>query len=316
MPREAALPERPEALDHLGAGQAPVHGHAVVVAVVLVERALDGPPRLGRRAATPLQGLDRGVHELVVGHHAGDEAPVDGLGSRHRAAGHQHVAGAGRADLAGQHLGVVGVGDAAQQLGRPEDSPVAGDGHVGEHGDHQATALGDAVDRAHDRLGRAAHGVERRVVHRQQAGQVHPAVVVGTAEVASGHEHVADAGHEQAVQVGLGVDAVDGVADAEVHGRRQGVAHLGPVDDEVGQRAVPLEPQVGSPHPVAFGRARCSRPVGHAASGPATCRHGPAPVRPFRHGPSRHRTLQTRTLRTRTLRTRTLHSIERSFTVA
>ena len=50
-----------------------------------------------------------------------------------------------------------------------------------------------------------------------------------TAELTARDEHVVDASEEQAREVGLAVHVVDGVADAEVHGRGERVARLGPV---------------------------------------------------------------------------------------
>ena len=178
----------------------------------------------------------------------------------------------------GQDLGVVRVGDAPEQLGRPERRPVAGHRHVAQHGDHQPAALADAVDGADDRLGGLAEGVERRVVHEQQPGEVGPAVVVVAAEVAAGDEHVAGAGDEQPGQVVVEVDVVGRVPHPEVHRRGHGVAGLGAVDDAPGQRPVAFEAQVGRAQPVALGwpwaRARravavagCSNHVGPSLSG-------------------------------------------------
>ena len=49
--------------------------------------------------------------------------------------------------IAGQHLAVVGVGDAAVELGHPERGAVADDRHVAAHRDLQAAALAQPVDR-------------------------------------------------------------------------------------------------------------------------------------------------------------------------
>ena len=191
----------------------------------------------------------------------------------HETAREQQVACAGGADLAGQDVAVVGVGDAPEQLGCAKRRPLAGDRHVAQHGDHQPAALADAVDGAHDRLARLAHGVEGHQVHPEHSGQaVAPRVGTGAAHVATRDEDVVGAGNEQAGQVRVGVDVVGGVAHAEVHGRGHGVAGLGPVDDAAGQRPVALETQVRSPEPVALGGTT----VGHAA--PITSAPNPAMV--------------------------------------
>ena len=110
--------------------------------------------------------------------------------------------GAGGPDLAREDLPVVGVGVPAQQLGRAERRALARDRDVTQHRDHHPAALADAVDRAHDRLARAAHGVERREIHAEPPRDVAPRVGAGAAEVAAGDEDVVDAGDEQAGQLG------------------------------------------------------------------------------------------------------------------
>lgn len=58
----------------------------------------------------------------------------------------------------------------------------------------------------------------------------------------------------------VGVDEIDGVTDAEVHGGGERVAALGAVDDHVGENAVALEPQVRRAQPVTLGRPGLGRP--------------------------------------------------------
>ncbi len=101
--------------------------------------------------------------------------------------------------------------------------------------------------------------------HDVHAEQVEHAPVVGAApaELAAGDEHVAGAGDEQAGQVGIAVHVVDGVADAEVHRRRERVARLGSVDDDVGEHPVALEAEELATEPVALGRARGVTHDGH-----------------------------------------------------
>ena len=156
----------------------------------------------------------------------------------------------------------MGVGDAAEQLGGPERCALGRHCHVAEHGDHHPAALADPVHRAHDRLRRSADGVERHHVHAEQV-QHAPVVWAATAELTAGDEHVSGSGDEQTGQVRLAVHVVDGVADAEVHGRREGVARLGPVDREVGEHTVALEAQELRPEPVALGRAGGISHLGH-----------------------------------------------------
>ena len=133
---------------HLVAAEAGVHGHAVVVAVVLVQRPLDRGPGLGGGAAALLQ---RGSWPRPAGRRAATTRATSPQSSAVAASTCRPVRSMSRAragtDLAGQDLGVVGVGDAPQQLGRPERRPLAGHRHVGQHGDHQPAALADAVDR-------------------------------------------------------------------------------------------------------------------------------------------------------------------------
>lgn len=186
--------------------------------------------------------------------HSGNHAPVDRLLRAERAAGEHQVAGAHGPDQAGQHLAVVGVGDTAVQLRHAERGAVAHHGHVTADRDLQSAALAQPVDRAHHRFDRLAQGFERGDVHRQGRAETHPVVdAVAAPEVAAGREHVSRPCDEQAGQIGVRLDVGDGVADAEVHGRRHRIASLGPVQGDHAERATPLEPQVGGAKPVAVG---------------------------------------------------------------
>ena len=63
------------------------------------------------------------------------------------------------------------------------------------------------------------------------------------AQVTPGGEDVAGAGDDERGQVRVLVDDADGSLDAEIHGRREGVPGLGPVDHAPGHRTFTLETQ-------------------------------------------------------------------------
>ena len=94
--------------------------------------------------------------------------PLLGLGRGQRPPGEHQVSCADRSDQPSEHLAVVSVGDAAQQLGHSEGCAVADDGHVAAKRDLQAAALTQPVDRRDHRFDRLAQGLERRDVHAQR----------------------------------------------------------------------------------------------------------------------------------------------------
>ena len=121
-----------------------LHADPVEQAHVVVEAGLDHAPAPGavrQHWASTSRAL---VHQLVVRDDAGDHAPVDGLLGGQRAAGEHQVAGADGTDQPRQHVAVVGVGDAAVELGHPERRAVADHCHVAAHRDLQAAALARA----------------------------------------------------------------------------------------------------------------------------------------------------------------------------
>ena len=239
------LHERPHALAGLGrVVERPEHRLVVDVAVALVEHALHVHPRLGRGLQDLLGGLDGRGPQVVVGHDPRDHAEALGLGGVEPAGRQQQVAGDGHADVRRQRRRVGGVGDAAQQLGDAERRPVAGHGDVGHHRDQQAAGLADAVDRGDHGRRAVADGEERQDVVAEAVGQP-VARLLAAAEVAARREHVAGAGDDQRRQVGVGVDQAHGPLEAEVHGRREGVAGRRPVDHAPGDDAVALEAQAG-----------------------------------------------------------------------
>ena len=156
----------------------------------------------------------------------------------------QEVARHRDADVGGQHRGVGGVDDAAQQLGRPERGAVARHADVGHHRDEESAGLADPVHRGDHRGPAVADGEEREHLVAEVRERF-VAFVGAAAQVAAGREDVARTGDDHGGEIRIPVHEMNGSLDAEVHGRRKGVARLGPVDDAPADDPVALEPQSG-----------------------------------------------------------------------
>ena len=86
----------------------------------------------------------------------------------------------------------------------------------------EAAPLAEPVDGRLTTGLRACRRASKGVLSMAEKGRAGPPpVLVGPAEIAARGEHVAGAGDEQAGQIGVRVDVVDRVADAEVHRRCQ-----------------------------------------------------------------------------------------------
>jgi hypothetical protein len=204
------------------------------------------------------------VQQVVVGNQPGHHAPVKRLLRGQRAPGEHQVLRADRADQARQHLAVVGVGDATKQLGHPESGPIADHGEVTAHGDLQTTTLTQPVDRRHDRFGRLPQDVEGRHVHSHGGGEVHPVVLGGLSQIATGREDITGSGDEQAREVGIRIDPADRVPDAEVHRGCHRVARLRTVQGADRKRAFAFKAQERGAQPIAVGRTGTAiEAIGH-----------------------------------------------------
>src|SRR5437763_11247877 len=123
--RRAALFEGAPSLHRLLTAQAGLHADAVVEAVVGAELTLDVGPGARRRAAAGDEDLGRLFEQLLVGNDASDESPCQRLLGVECAPGKEQVASPSGADMPGEDVAVVGVGNAPEQLGGAERRPFA-----------------------------------------------------------------------------------------------------------------------------------------------------------------------------------------------
>ena len=196
----------------------------------------------------------RGTEQLVVRDDPSHHAPIERLLCGQSAPGEHQVAGAHRPDQPRQHVAVVRVGNSAVQLGYTERRAVTDDGNVGTERDLQPAALTQSVDCDHHGLCRLAQRVERQCVHAQRGSEGQPVVLTAAAHVTAGGEDVPGAGDQQSRQVGVGVDVLDRVLDAEVHRRGHRVACLWTVECADPEWTLSVEPQELRAQPIAFRR--------------------------------------------------------------
>src|SRR5207248_4994594 len=104
--RRAPLLERPVSLDRLLTPEAVAHADAVVEAVVGIQLTLDVAAGAGRGAAALGEHLGCGIEQLIVGHKAGDQPPVDRFFGRQLPPREHEIAGTGRSDVAGEDVAV------------------------------------------------------------------------------------------------------------------------------------------------------------------------------------------------------------------
>ena len=170
----ASLFEGPEPFGRLLAGKAECHANAVVEPVVLVEAALDVGPRPGA-----VRQLDSSTEVASAKSCPCGTTRLTGPSRRLRRP---------RAPFpctSGPGCGPVRSGAPVcahsecprcrGTTGNTKGRSFTHDGDVGEHGDDQPAALAEPVDCADHGLAGLPQGVERRVVHGQEGGQIaHP----------------------------------------------------------------------------------------------------------------------------------------------
>ncbi len=154
----------------------------------------------------------------------------------------EQVARHSQADMGGEHGGVGSVGDAAQKLRHPEGGAVARHGDVGQHGDEEAAGLADPIDCRHDRRPAVPDRQERQDVV-PDVGRGLVAGIRAPAEVAARSKDIPRPRDDQCSQVGICVDDAHGSLNAEVHGRREGVPGVWPVDHTPRDHALAFEAQ-------------------------------------------------------------------------
>ncbi|MNV58565.1 hypothetical protein D3C71_1509510 [compost metagenome] len=150
------------------------------------------------------------VHELVVGHHAADQAGTFGFHRVHHATGQGHVHRLGFAHCARQTLRTACAGDHAQfDFGLAEFGVFSGDDEIAHHGQLTATAQRKTADSGNDGL---ADGADRFPV----AGDVVALVGVGKtvfrhgANIGSGGERSFTAGNDHAADLLVGIKRLQG----------------------------------------------------------------------------------------------------------
>ena len=189
--------------------------------------------------------------QLVVGDESGDHTEADGLLRVEPPGREEEVAGDGDADMRGEDRRVGGVDDAPQQFGRAESGPVAGDGDVRHHGDQQAAGLADPVHRGHHRRPAVTDGEERQEV-RADVGDWHVTRLRSTPEITAALKTSPVPVMIMAARSGSLLTRLHRSPDAEVHGRRERVPRLRPVDDAPTDHTVALE-----------AKPRCAEIVAH-----------------------------------------------------
>ena len=146
------------------------------------------------------------LHQLVVGDAEADQAEALGFRAVEELAGEQVILGFRHAHEQGpDDGGVVAGGDAQADVAVGEAGALGGDGDVGQQGNRQARADGDAVDGGDDGLVQVNHVVN------DVAGFLHGAgddlgVADGLLyhlEVAAGGEGVARAGDDGYPHLGV-----------------------------------------------------------------------------------------------------------------
>jgi L-ascorbate metabolism protein UlaG (beta-lactamase superfamily) len=120
----APLFESAEAFSGLRVAQTAGHADAVIQAEKVVDAGLDDSTGTWCSSTALRKQISRRGEQTVVGHHSGHQTPVEGFGRAEHPSGEHEVPCAYRPDETDEHLAVIRVGVAAEQLGHAEGRPL------------------------------------------------------------------------------------------------------------------------------------------------------------------------------------------------
>src|SRR4051794_2713837 len=213
-----------------------------------LERAVDG--LFGHRGCGPRHRGDlfgrrqRFFHQFVRRYDAADEAGALGFRRIHHASGEAQIHRLGFADRTRQPLGAADARDGAERdFGLAEFRGVGGNDDVAHHGEFAAAAERIAADGRDG--GFAASGDAAAANRGEIAGEhVDEAFRLHLLDVGAGGECLFAAGEQDAADLVVGLEIVDGRRDLGKHAERQRVEHFRPVQRDDADCALALDNDV------------------------------------------------------------------------
>jgi len=203
-----------------------------------IGRSPVGQQALLRKRRQLARQLQRRLQRATAGHHAVDQAHGQRLVGAHRAAGQDQIQRPPHADDARQpHRAAVDQRHTPAAAEHAQRGVGIGHPQVGQQGQLQPAGHGVALDGGDQRLGqRHARGPHGRVGPALRVQLVAQCRVGHRRQVGAGAKMPARAMQHRHAQRGVGLEALEGLAQRRRHRAVHGIAPVGAVERDPAQR--------------------------------------------------------------------------------